>query len=141
MNLFRTHARFAKQWNKTHRNVIIALAAVRMKSHLHAYGGKGYDHVPVRFVPLLRETGVSPEEIHAMTVTNPAEAYDVRPRGALTEDSRELTRTARHEHLHILRCAPDHQRARLQYEARRRSACPRGAGRHECCGRLLRADG
>ena len=50
---------------------------VCMKSHLHAYGGKGYDHVPVRFVPLLKQVGISDNEVHAMTVTNPARALDI----------------------------------------------------------------
>ena len=50
---------------------------VCMKTHLHAYGGKGYDHVPVRFLPLLRRHGVSEDDIHSMTVLNPARLLDV----------------------------------------------------------------
>jgi phosphotriesterase-related protein len=49
---------------------------VCMKSHLHAYGGKGYDHVARRFIPLLRGTGAREEEIHAVTVENPARAFE-----------------------------------------------------------------
>jgi phosphotriesterase-related protein len=45
---------------------------VCLKTHLHAYGGKGYDHVPLQFLPLLRQHGLGEREIHAMTVANPA---------------------------------------------------------------------
>ncbi len=60
-----------------HIDRILLSGDVCMKSHLHAYGGKGYDHVPARFLPLLRNHGVSEEEIHAMTVVNPARLLDV----------------------------------------------------------------
>ena len=50
---------------------------VCMKSHLHAYGGKGYDHVPAKFLPLLRQLGISTDELHVMTVVNPARALDI----------------------------------------------------------------
>jgi phosphotriesterase-related protein len=50
---------------------------VCMKTHLHAYGGKGYDHVPAKFLPLLRQIGISVDELHAMTVVNPARALDI----------------------------------------------------------------
>ena len=42
------------------------------RSDLHAYGGFGYDHVLATFVPMLKEAGVSDEDIHTMTVVNPA---------------------------------------------------------------------
>ena len=42
------------------------------RSHLHAYGGKGYDHLSTKILPALREKGVSEEQIHIMTVENPA---------------------------------------------------------------------
>ncbi len=47
------------------------------KSHMHAFGGKGYDHVPVKFLPLLRKVGITDAQIHTMTVENPARALDV----------------------------------------------------------------
>ena len=56
-----------------------------MKTHLHAYGGKGYDHVPVNFLPLLRKLGVSDEEIRVMTVLNPARLLDIPNAGETTE--------------------------------------------------------
>jgi phosphotriesterase-related protein len=56
---------------------ILLSGDVCQKTHLHAYGGKGYDHVQVRFLPLLRQHGVSEEEIYTMTVLNPARLLDV----------------------------------------------------------------
>src|SRR2546426_6427515 len=55
-----------------HVEQILLSGDVCQKTHLHAYGGKGYDHVPVRFLPLLREHGISEEQIHKMTVLDPA---------------------------------------------------------------------
>ena len=48
-----------------------------MKSHMHAFGGKGYDHVPRKFLPLLKQAGISDADIHVITVENPARALDV----------------------------------------------------------------
>jgi predicted metal-dependent phosphotriesterase family hydrolase len=45
-----------------------------MKQHLHSYGGKGYDHLQGKFIPLLEGLGVPREKITKMTVTNPARA-------------------------------------------------------------------
>ena len=42
------------------------------RSHFHVSGGRGYDHVLVRFVPLLRESGITQDEIHTIMVENPA---------------------------------------------------------------------
>lgn len=42
------------------------------RSHYHACEGRGYDGLLVRFVPLLREFGVSKEAIHTILVENPA---------------------------------------------------------------------
>ncbi len=45
---------------------------------LHAYGGVGYDNVITNFVPMLRERGVSDEDIHRMTVESPGRAFAFR---------------------------------------------------------------
>jgi predicted metal-dependent phosphotriesterase family hydrolase len=45
-----------------------------MKHHLHSYGGKGYDYLQRKFLPLLAKVGVNEEKIAKMTVTNPARA-------------------------------------------------------------------
>lgn len=60
-----------------HLDQILLGGDVCMKSHLHAYGGKGYDHVHSTFLPLLAAAGVTPEQIHRMTVVNPWRAYDM----------------------------------------------------------------
>ncbi|ADB48610.1 phosphotriesterase family protein [Conexibacter woesei] len=39
------------------------------------YDGCGYDNVIVNFLPMLRERGVSEEDIHTMTVANPGKAF------------------------------------------------------------------
>jgi predicted metal-dependent phosphotriesterase family hydrolase len=64
------------------------------KSHLAAYGGKGYAHVPRCFLPLLRANGVREEAILQMTVANPARMLDIpddSPAGAATSKSQEQT--------------------------------------------------
>jgi phosphotriesterase-related protein len=54
---------------------------VCLKQHLHSYGGKGYDHLQTKFLPLLRKIGVSEDAIQQMTIYNPARAlaYEERP--------------------------------------------------------------
>ena len=47
------------------------------KSHLSAYGGKGYAHVLRSFLPLLRAHGVEEEAIHQMMVANPARMLNI----------------------------------------------------------------
>jgi phosphotriesterase-related protein len=66
---------------------------VCMKTHLRAYGGKGYDHVPARFLPLLKQQGVTEAEIHAMTVENPARLLVVTQREPAAPENRSTQRT------------------------------------------------
>ena len=47
------------------------------KSHLAAFGGKGYAHVQRCFLPLLRTQGLKEDAIHQMTVANPARMLDI----------------------------------------------------------------
>lgn len=47
------------------------------KSHLAAYGGKGYAHVARSFLPALLSSGVTKEAIFEMTVSNPARMLDI----------------------------------------------------------------
>ena len=51
---------------------------VCMKTHLHSYGGKGYDHLQRKFLPLLRKSGVQDAKLAKMTVVNPARALAFR---------------------------------------------------------------
>lgn len=50
---------------------------VCQKSHLRAYGGKGYAHVFQRFLPLLKSNDVSEDAICRMMVENPARMLDI----------------------------------------------------------------
>ncbi|MGH9470523.1 MAG: phosphotriesterase family protein [Terriglobia bacterium] len=75
-----------------HLDQLLLGGDVCMKSHLAAYGGKGYAHVQLRFLPMLRSRGVSEEAIYQITVANPARLLDVpeSPR-ALTSPEDWLT--------------------------------------------------
>ena len=48
---------------------------VCMRTQLHTFGGRGYDHLIATFLPLLRERGVSDADIRRITVDNPARAF------------------------------------------------------------------
>lgn len=54
-------------------------------SHLKYQGGKGYGYLLEVFVPMLRERGISDEQIHQMLVVNPARALARPIRGAAAE--------------------------------------------------------
>lgn len=42
-----------------------------LRSHLTGYGGHGFAYIPTRFVPRLREAGLSDAQIHVLLVENP----------------------------------------------------------------------
>ncbi len=44
-------------------------------SQLHRHGGRGFDYLFTNVLPGLRDHGVSDEDIHTMTVTNPARIF------------------------------------------------------------------
>ena len=46
-----------------------------MLSHLKSNGGKGYGYLLKIFVPMLRERGVTDDDIHTILVRNPARAF------------------------------------------------------------------
>jgi predicted metal-dependent phosphotriesterase family hydrolase len=60
-----------------HLSQLLLGGDVCAKQHLAAYGGKGYAYVPQKFLPLLRQRGVSEEAIHQMTVVNPARLLEI----------------------------------------------------------------
>jgi len=60
-----------------HLSQIVLSGDICQKTHLAAYGGKGYAHVPRRFVPLLHQSGLTEEATHQMTVVNPARMLDI----------------------------------------------------------------
>ena len=51
-----------------------------MLSRLKYTGGKGYGYLLETFVPLLKERGVTDEQIYQMMVVNPARAFSWRHR-------------------------------------------------------------
>jgi phosphotriesterase-related protein len=71
------------------RQILLSLD-VCMKQHLHSYGGKGYDHLHNKFLPLLRDAGLREDIIRQLTIHNPARvlAYEERlwPASADCED-------------------------------------------------------
>ncbi len=48
-----------------------------LKSLLHAYGGWGYDHVLTNIVPMMREYGITDQQIDIMLRENSASFFDV----------------------------------------------------------------
>jgi predicted metal-dependent phosphotriesterase family hydrolase len=63
-----------------YENQILLSLDVCMKNHLNAYGGKGFDHLQVKFLPLLKKMGIREESLDQMTRANPVRAltYDER---------------------------------------------------------------
>lgn len=49
-----------------------------MLNHLKYTGGKGYGYILETFVPLLRDRGVTDQQIHQMMVVNPSRAFSRR---------------------------------------------------------------
>jgi phosphotriesterase-related protein len=58
-----------------HRDRILLSTDVGKRGALRAYGGQGYDHVITSFLPLLRDRGLSQEDIDAMTIDNPRRLF------------------------------------------------------------------
>lgn len=54
-----------------------------MLNHLKYTGGKGYAYIFDVFLPLLKERGVTDEQIHQMMVVNPANAFSRKCRDAV----------------------------------------------------------
>lgn len=59
---------------KGYVNQILLSHDVCMKSHLHAYGGNGYDYLLTGFIPRLKAAGVSEEQVHILIQENPKNA-------------------------------------------------------------------
>jgi predicted metal-dependent phosphotriesterase family hydrolase len=76
-----------------HLGQVVLGGDVCLKTHLRAYGGKGYAHVIQRFLPILRTQDLAEEAIHQMTVINPARMLDVTEESAAPPVYAE---TARH---------------------------------------------
>lgn len=61
-----------------HLNQIMLSLDICMKSHLLAYGGKGYAYLQREFLPGLKGAGVTDEQVRCLTVSNPGRALAVR---------------------------------------------------------------
>ena len=61
-----------------HLNQIMLSLDICMKSHLLAYGGKGYAYLQREFLPGLKRAGVTDEQVRCLTVSNPGRALAVR---------------------------------------------------------------
>jgi phosphotriesterase-related protein len=72
------------------RQLLLSLD-VCLKQHLHSYGGKGYDHLQTKFIPLLKNVGLGEEVIQQMTIHNPARAlaYEERPSPVVAESAHQ----------------------------------------------------
>lgn len=57
-----------------HFDQLLVSQDVFLRSHLHAFGGNGYDFVARELPARLRESGFSDDEYHALTVTHPRRA-------------------------------------------------------------------
>ncbi len=58
-------------------NRILLSHDICWRSHLHHYGGDGFDYIARAFIPQLKEKGVSDEAIQTMTVENPRHVLTV----------------------------------------------------------------
>lgn len=56
------------------RSQILLSMDIATLNDLHWYGGKGFDYLLLRFVPLLRELGATDEDIAQLLVVNPSRA-------------------------------------------------------------------
>ncbi len=57
-----------------HLDKVLLSQDVFLLSHLRAHGGNGYDHLFTTLFDQLRAAGVTDEQLHRLTVTNPAHA-------------------------------------------------------------------
>ena len=61
-------------------NHVLLSHDVHLKIMLTAYGGDGYGHILRTFLPLLREQGVTEEQVHTLLVENPRRYFSSRYR-------------------------------------------------------------
>jgi phosphotriesterase-related protein len=61
-----------------HQRQVLA-CGVWTKSALHAHGGWGYDHLPTKVVPMLRDRGLTPSDLNELLITEPRRLLDRTP--------------------------------------------------------------
>ena len=64
-------------------NRVLLSEDICMLSHLKYTGGKGYGYLLEVFVPMLKDRGISEEQIHQMLVVNPTNAFSRKRRDAI----------------------------------------------------------
>ena len=62
---------------KGYAKQIIMANDVCLKVNLHKYGGWGYDHILRNIIPMMRDEGISEQDIVQITQINPADFIDV----------------------------------------------------------------
>lgn len=63
-----------------HEDQIVLAQDVGLKTHLHKFGGFGYDHLPKRILPSLEhEHGISRKVIEKLVITNPRRLLSCNP--------------------------------------------------------------
>ncbi len=55
-------------------NQLLLAHDVCFRGHLKAYGGNGYDFIPSKFAPMLREAGLSQAQVDTLLIANPRRA-------------------------------------------------------------------
>lgn len=60
--------------DRGYEDQLLLSAGVAYREQLHYLGGKGYDHVLTKFVPELRDLGVTEEQIEKLLIYNPRRA-------------------------------------------------------------------
>jgi predicted metal-dependent phosphotriesterase family hydrolase len=56
------------------RSQVLLSMDIATLNDLHSYGGKGFDYLLLKFIPLLRELGATDEDVQSMLVENPQRA-------------------------------------------------------------------
>jgi predicted metal-dependent phosphotriesterase family hydrolase len=56
------------------RSQVLLSMDIATLNDLHSYGGKGFDYLLLKFIPLLRELGATDEDVQSLLVENPQRA-------------------------------------------------------------------
>jgi len=74
------HVRYIKEArSRGYLDQLLLSGDVCTLSHLHAYGGTGYDYIPAQFVSVLQSAGFSMDELELLFVANPKRALTGDP--------------------------------------------------------------